>query len=243
MANSMMGKIDRKVTKRNVMTFPYNVSTYGMKDQLMTDVLNDYEGTNKQFWIGEKWVAATFLARLNYKGIGEVVEGAVVCRDFLKDLTKEVIEKGSHIFYRTPIFGFPVVHRIVKYETMRITTSLAKLSIRTPTTMLDSRKMVNGIAPNYIHSLDATLMFSTVERLLARGVSSFALIHDSYGVHASDTPKLAEEVREAYIELFEGNTLYDFVDQAAPFRAGEVKDILIGDLSLDDVRRSDYIFS
>lgn len=243
LAQSMVGKIDRKITKRNVMTFPYNVSTFGMKDQLMTDILDDYENTDKQFWTGEKWIAATFLSRLNYRGIGEVVEGAVVCRDFLKDLTKEVIEKGSHIFYRTPIFGFPVVHRVVKYNTTRVTTSLAKLTIRTPTTQLDARKMVNGIAPNYIHSLDAVLMFRTVERLLARGVSAFALIHDSYGVHASDTQKLAEEVRESYIELFEDEPLYNFVEQAAPFRALEAKEIVIGDLNLDEVRYSDYVFS
>jgi len=243
MAQSMVGKINRKITKRNVMTFPYNVSTFGMKDQLMTDILDDYEGTEKQFWTGEKWIAATFLSRLNYRGIGEVVEGAVVCRDFLKDLTKEVIEKGSHVFYRTPIFGFPVVHRIVKYDTTRVTTALAKLTIRTPTTQLDARKMVNGIAPNYIHSLDAVLMFRTVERLLARGVTDFALIHDSYGVHASDTEKLAEEVRESYIELFEDDPLYNFVEQAAPFRALEAKEIVIGDLDLNEVRDSDYIFS
>jgi DNA-directed RNA polymerase len=141
------------------------------------------------------------------------------------------------------MFGFPVVHRIVKYKTSRVTTALAKLSIRTPTTQLDGKKMVNGIAPNYIHSLDATLMFRTVERLLQRGVTSFALIHDSYGVHAADTHKLAEEVREAYIELFEDNPLYDFVEQTAPFKALEAKELLINDLDLQEVRDSEYIFS
>jgi DNA-directed RNA polymerase len=243
LANSMMGKINRKITKRNTMTFPYNVSTFGMKDQLLTDILDDYEGTDKQFWIGEKWIAATFLSRLNYRGIGEVVEGAVVCRDFLKSLTKEVIDKGNHIFYKTPIFGFPVVHRIVKYNTSRVTTALAKLSIRTPTTQLDGKRMVNGIAPNYIHSLDAVLMFRTVERLLTRGVTSFALIHDSYGVHAADTEKLAEEVRESFIELFDSDPLYDFTEQTAPFKALEAREIMINDLDLNKVRNSEYIFS
>ena len=242
---SMVGKINRKITKRNVMTFPYNVSAFGMKDQLMDDILDDYEGTSKQFWLkeAEKWQVATFLSKLNYRGIGEVVEGAVVCRDFLKSLTKDVIEMGEHIFYRTPIFGFPVVHRIVKYNTSRVTTSLAKLSIRVPTTQLDAKKMINGIAPNYIHSLDATLMFRTVERLLQRGVTSFALIHDSYGVHAADTDKLAEEVREAYIELFEDEPLFSFVEQTAPFKALEADKLIIGDLDLNKVRSSDYIFS
>jgi DNA-directed RNA polymerase len=243
--NSMAGKINRKITKRNTMTFPYNVSTFGMKDQVMDDIIEPYEGTKNQFWLegAEKWQVATLLSKLNYRGIGEVVEGAVVCRDFLKGLTKEVVAKGSHIFYKTPVFGFPVVHRIVKYKTTRVTTALAKLSIRTPTTQLDGKKMVNGIAPNYVHSLDATLMFRTVERLLQRGVTSFALIHDSYGVHASDTPKLAEEVREAYIEIFDDTPLYDFVEQTAPFKALEVQDIMINDLDLSRVRDSAYIFS
>lgn len=243
--NSMIGKLNRKITKRNVMTFPYNVSTFGMKDQLVEDVLVPYENTPNQFWLkgSEIWQVATLLARVNYRAIGEVVKGAVVCRDFLKSLTKEVVEKGSYVFYTTPIFGFPVVHRIVKYRTARVTTALAKLSIRTPTTQLDSKRMVNGIAPNYIHSLDATLMFRTVERLLQRGVTSFALIHDSYGTHAADTEKLAKEVRESYIELFNDNPLYNFVEQTAPFKALEAKEMIIGDLDLQEVLNSEYIFS
>jgi DNA-directed RNA polymerase len=243
--DAMIGKIDRTITKRNTMTFPYNVSTFGMKEQLEEDVLDKYEGTPKQFWppTAEKWEVAMLLSKLNYRGIGEVVKGAVVCRDFLKSLTKEVIEKGDHIFYTTPIFKFPVIHRIVKYKTNRITTSLAKLSIRTPTTQLDASRMINGIAPNYIHSLDATLMFRTVERLIDKGVSSFALIHDSYGVHAADTAILAKEVKEAYIEIFEDLPLYDFVLQTAPFKYSGVADVMINDLDLSEVRDSEYIFS
>jgi len=245
LGNSMMGKLNRKIAKRNTMTFPYNVSTFGMKDQVLTDIIEPYKNTKDQFWLegAEDWQVATLVAKLNYKGISEVVEGAVVCRDFLKSLTREVVEKGSFIQYNTPIFGFPVVHRIVKYNVSRVTTALAKLTIRTPTTVLDGTKMVNGIAPNYIHSLDATLMFRTVERLLASGVSSFALIHDSYGVHAADTEKLAHEVRESYIELFEDNPLYDFTEQTAPFKALEAKELPIGDLNIQEVRNSEYIFS
>lgn len=242
---SMIGKINRKITKRNTMTFPYNVSTFGMKDQVLEDILVPYEGTPKQFWDSkfEKWQVATFLSKLNYKGIGEVVEGAVECRDFLKSLTKEVVKKGNYIFYKTPLIGFPVIHRTVKYETKRVTTSLAKLSIRTPTTQLDSTRMVNGIAPNYIHSLDATLLFRTVELLKNQGVNNFALIHDSYGTHAADTEKLFKTVKEAYIEIFSGEPLYDFVEQTAPFRALEAKKLMKNDMNIDEVRNSDYIFS
>ena len=244
-AQSMIGKINRKITKRNTMTFPYNVSPFGMRDQLIDDILEPYEDSDKQFWVKgiEKWKIAAFLANLNFKGIEETVKGAVAGRDFLKEITRNIVKKGNHIFYKTPIFRFPVIHRIVKYKTSRVTTALAKLSIKVPTTQLDSNRMVNGIAPNYIHSLDATLMFRTVERLIDSGVTSFALIHDSYGIHAADTEKLSKEVRESFIELFETEPLKDFVDQVAPILTNKVDDVIIGDLDLNEVRNSPYIFS
>ena len=243
--DSIVGKINRKITKRNVMTFPYNVSAFGMRDQLKDEVFTPMYKTDKQIWEGDHqpWMLAVLVAQLNDRAIAEVVKGAVDGRDFLKSLTKEVVKKGKYVSYTTPEFNFPVVHRVTKYDITRITTSLAKLSLKTPTTVLNLHSMVNGIAPNYIHSLDATLMFLTVEKLLNEGVEDFALIHDSYGVHARDVETLATKVRESYIHIFENKPLLDFVKQVAPNKLEEANELMLNDLELKEVMCSDYFFS
>lgn len=245
LADSMLGKITRKITKRNVMTFPYNVSEFGMKDQLQNEIFKPFSDEGKEFWDTsyKPWQGAYFLSILNAKAIGEVVKGAVKGRDFLKEITKEAVEKGKYIMYKTPEFHFPVVHRITKTHTTRITTALAKLSLKTPTTELSPYEMVNGIAPNFIHSLDATLMYLTVEKLLQDDVSAFALIHDSFGVHAKDVDKLALRVRESYIQLFEQKPLLYFVKQVAPNKLEEAEELMLNDLDLKEVLWSDYFFS
>lgn len=240
---SMSGNINRKITKRNTMTFPYNVSMYGMREQLRDDIIKDYEGTDKQFWTGEGWLASRVLADLNYRGIEEVVKGAVICRDFLKDLTKEVCEKGEYIYYKTPFINFPVIHRVTRTNVKRIATNLGALEIKEPTNNLHISRMVNGIAPNFVHSLDATLMYMTIQKLIDKGVRDYALIHDSFGVHARYAEELQLKVREAYVELFEEDVLQQFVDVVAPFKTGAVKDLMIDDLDLQQVHDSPYMFS
>jgi DNA-directed RNA polymerase len=242
--DNMCGKINRKMTKRNVMTFPYNVSAFGMKDQLKSEIYEPMEKDGNQPW-GEapSWQVSVFMAQLNNRAIEEVVKGAVKGRDFLKSLTKDVVKKGKYVFYTTPEFNFPVLHRVTKYDITRITTSLAKLSLKTPTTALNLGSMVNGIAPNYIHSLDATLMFLTIEKLLDDDVTDFALIHDSYGVHAKDVDKLSRYVREAFIQIFENKPLLNFVKQVAPSKLDEANELMIGDLELKEVLCSNYFFS
>lgn len=103
--------------------------------------------------------------------------------------------------------------------------------------------MLNGIAPNYIHSLDATLLYRTVERCVDRGIKSFWLIHDSYGVLPNDIPILNEEVREAYIEIFEDNPLADWVAQILPDRMDVLDKVMVDDLDISKVRNSRYFFS
>jgi len=237
------GKVNRSLTKRNTMTFPYNVSRYGMRDQV-AETLKELEFKGKSWWKMETWKAATVLASLNFRGIKKVVKGAVECRDFIKDVAKKVSDNDNYIFYKTPIFNFPVLNRIPKVKIQRVNTPLGKISLRQniPDT-INTSKMVNGITPNIIHSLDATLMYYTLEKLIAQGLDSFALIHDSYGVHAADTELLQKTVREAYYEIFSNDILVDIVDQIDSSRTKEAKELIIDDLDVSLVKESKYFFS
>ena len=240
-ASSMAGKITRSLTKRNVMTQPYSVTRYGMYNQLL-DEMEDMENSNKKFWIGDRWLASKVLVDLNDRAITEIVKGARVGQEFLKSITRDVTSEGRYIFYTTPLIKFPVLQRINKHKDKRVNTELGRLVIRQFTDEIHHIKMASGIAPNYIHSLDATLLMLTVEKM-REVCSDFHLIHDSYGVPVKHIPLLNKCIRESYIEIFKSNPLHRFVRQVLPDRIGEVDSVMLNTLNLDDVRDAAYIFS
>ena len=55
---------------------------------------------------------------------------------------------------------------------------------------IDVRDQMDGIVAHFVHSRDAAHMMLTVNRLHGLGLRHFAMVHDSYGVHASDVGKV-----------------------------------------------------
>lgn len=70
-----------------------------------------------------------------------------------------------------------------------------------------------SVAPNFIHSLDAAVMMKTIEKAVHKGITHFAMIHDSYGTHAADAPALANILREAFVEMFSDNILLNWTNE------------------------------
>jgi DNA-directed RNA polymerase len=240
----LKGNVTRKLTKRNVMTVPYSVTKRGMFDQVR-DLLNEMEDDEQVFWKGDKWVVAKILVELNARSINDIVEGASVGQTFIKEVIHDFYSEGSDapLVWTTPHFNFPVVQWKTKDKQTRIKTVLGNLAIRTPTNKINKQQQGNGIAPNLVHSLDATLMYLTVEKCKTQGVDNFMLIHDSFGVPANDVHKLNTAVRESFVELFEGNPLDDWINQVSPAHAQGAKDIMINTLDINEVLNSTYIFS
>jgi len=241
-ADSLKGKISRQLTKRNTMTQPYSVTQFGMYEQLKGE-LTDMANNNKKFWVGETWLVAKLLTGINDRAIADVVKGARVGQEYLKGVTQDVVRDGRWVFFTTPITQFPVLQKIHKTKVERIDTPIGKLSIRKAVKEMNPTKMVNGIAPNFIHSLDATLLAHTVLKLKEDGCTDFHLIHDSYGVPVTHVANLNKRVREAYIELFKSNPLQQFVNQVRPDYEKTVDSVMINTLDLNQVSESAYIFS
>jgi DNA-directed RNA polymerase len=243
LADSLKGKVNRRLTKRNTMTQPYSVTFRGMKDQLVEE-LNDMDSHNEKFWVGENWLAAMFLADLNARAIESVVKGAKVGQAYLVDVTRDLALQSRWVAYRAPLTQFPVIQRINRTKVERIQTAIGKLSIKTTIpNELDIRKMRSGVAPNYVHSLDAALLGDTVLRLHRLGCSKFHMIHDSYGVPAKYVVDLNREVRESFIKLFESDPLESWYNQVGSNYEVLPSEVMIGTLDLNQVRDSQYIFS
>ena len=71
---------------------------------------------------------------------------------------------------------------------------------------LSTKEMVSGIAPNFVHSLDASHMLATINAMWDDGLHNFSMIHDSYGCHACDVDSMQRHIREQFVRMY---TLFD----------------------------------
>src|SRR5690606_33137012 len=65
-------------------------------------------------------------------------------------------------------------------------------------------KQAQAVAPNFVHSHDASALVLTVCKAIPAGLTHFAMIHDSFGTHAPQVPVLNRVLREAFVENYEG---------------------------------------
>ena len=244
-------KVDRKMVKRPCMTFAYSVTSAGIKNQLLDEMR---KRGSAQFLPGTNdWDAAVFLAPLLEESIRDVVDRAAEAMDWLKGVSKAVSKNDIPTGWTTPL-GFRVVQPYLKSKGQRIKVLFQGQPILVSLTFegdkIDTLKQASAVAPNFVHSLDATHLMMTVNRLKAEGVThSFAVIHDSFGVHAADVDELHAVLREEFVNLYtEQEVLVDFYQESLLRLPGtqwpEVDSPPeAGDLNLEEVRDADFFFA
>jgi DNA-directed RNA polymerase len=240
LAKQIAGKITRKIVKRNVMTIPYSVTAYGMFEQVW-DILYEMKLKGQAFWNTEEyslWHISKLITDLNIKAIEEILKGSRIGQRFIKEVVEEFYSipqnKTQPVYYETPD-GFPVLIDIKKEKKKRIATLLGKLQFREKTQEQDVRKILNGIAPNFIHSIDATLLRGVVKD----ADFTIGVIHDCFLCHPNNGTKLQDLYKDNYIRIMKDKPLEKFckmlgIKKKVPY---------IGDLDLREVRKSRYIIS
>lgn len=236
--------VNRKVVKTPCMTLSYGVTYMGMRDQVFTELEKKLK---KEYSKDQIVVMTKYVTDLTYAAIRTTVKAAVVAMDYFQDLAKTVSKEFEKpIIWKTPI-GFPVVQKYVKSTSKRINTFMGKTRIRVNiaenTNKINTQKQALGVSPNLIHSLDACALQMTVLRLLDKGITSIALIHDSYGTHAEDIETLNKELREAFFELYNKdifNTLVDGILDGAEVDCVRPE---LGDMDISLVKESPYFFA
>ncbi len=88
-------------------------------------------------------------------------------------------------------------------------------------------------------------MMLTVRELCEQGLGDFAMVHDSYAVHAADVDLMSRILREQFIRVHEEFTLEGFAEGLRKVATDvEIKaPPAPGILELRDVARSQYFFS
>lgn len=229
--------LNRNLVKRSVMTKPYGSTRFSSADFIVSDYMR--EGKAPEFAKEDYHPAARYLSKFVWEAISEVVVKADEAMVWLQNASRLILQDRDHIRWITPS-GFPVIQRYQKIEHARIRTRLngpALLRMGYETDKADKSAHKNGIAPNFVHGMDAAHMGAVAIAASQEGMS-LAMIHDDFGTHAADAPRFAKIIRETFVAMYEGSdpladlaALYDL--PAPPKR---------GSLDLRRVLDSPYFF-
>lgn len=112
---------------------------------------------------------------------------------------------------------------------------------------LDNQRQVNGVCPNFIHSLDAACLMLYLIKCKKAGINSIMSVHDCYGTHATDTELSARFLREAFVEIYRQPILENFTEDilaTVDTDDTELPEIPPkGGLDIEEVLNSDYFFN
>jgi len=232
-ATSLRGKFTRSMTKPNVMTLPYSVTPQGMMQQNL-DIMDEYVLEQKDFWKGDGWVVNKVWTDVTLSSINEIVKGAKAGQVYLRDVAKL---HNEPIMWHTPIYELPVFQALYNTKQLRVKTVLGTLSITETLDESKKSKQLSSIAANYIHSIDATLLFYVVDHLGA----DIGTIHDCFLVHPNQGEEVRRWYREAYVMVMSSKPLEKFSNELDP--EGKIEIPYINTLDLEEVYKSEYIIS
>jgi len=163
---------------------------------------------------------------------------------WLKGCAKEITAAGYLVAWTTPL-GFPVVQPYRKVAKERIVTHRGNfvLTHEPGTAKPAGRKHINGVAPNVVHSLDATHMLLVARECAERRIS-FASVHDSYWTHSGTAAAMGEILREQFAAVYTENVAENLRREwMRKFGVDLPEPPVVGDFDVSDVLRSPYFFS
>lgn len=225
-------KLTRKEIKSIIMTKSYNVTTFGIIEQLKASVENiKTDSISKS---GKKYTKISYnvpannptgLVNLNEYEINQI---GIIINDnifnhypclhsiftFLTHLSKAMIELNLPIRWATPI-GLKFTQSYVSSKNKKISinflgknkTAVLKEWIKDKT---DNRKQVQAIIPNIVHSFDASHLISIVNSCIEKELYILP-IHDCFGTHPNDMSTLGMLVRKKFIELYINKDFFETI--------------------------------
>jgi len=223
---------DRKVTKRTVMTLPYNSKPHSNRKYIREAYVEaGIEPTKDEL---------TIVVRAVRDAMRQVLPGVMEVMEWIEEQVSIIMRSGAtHLEWTTPS-GFVVKQKLNKKHIERLELKLlgkvSKVSVATgDTDEVNVQKHKNTTSPNLIHSLDASLLHLATLRFDA----PLALIHDSVLCRATDMGVLSYLLRETYMYLFAEN---DYLNDWATQVGAQTKPPIIDTLKPESVIESTYFF-
>ncbi len=239
----------RSITKRPVMILPYGGTREAYMKYTM-EWLDDHDPDMEAIPRDLRYKYVGYLVKTMWAAVSKKLLKARQVMMWLQDCSKEASKSGLPLYWKTPA-GFVVRHFYGTEKRKNVKTLIdgqeIQLQAQEVSKTLDRRAQSVGIAPNFVHSMDASNLMTASIIAKDNGITALSTIHDSYGTHASDMWTLSKCVREAFVMTYEEDVLGQFEAacrdvvrdgfQAPPDRPEN------GSLDIRQVLDSDYFFA
>ena len=226
---------DRKVTKRTVMTLPYNSKPFSNRSYIR-EAYDEKDECDPPITKEE----LTQVVSAVRGAMREVLPGVMDVMEWIEKEVAKVIKSGStHLEWTTPS-GFVVHQKLNKKEVeklkLKLLGNVSWCSVATgDTDEVNLQKHKNTTSPNLIHSLDASLLCLATLKFDA----PIALIHDSVLCRATDMGCLSYLIRETYMYMF---AEHDYLRDWAKQIGATTEPPIIDTLEPESVIESTYFF-
>lgn len=250
--------INRKLTKRPVMVLPYGGTLLSCREYIGEYLTDNYSPNFiwEHFQIGDNptdcvYKISVWLAKYLWESIQETLQAATVGMAYLRKLSRILTNKKLYLEWLTPA-GLLIRQAYPARKQKEVKTELygsiikVRVNIDDEST-LDNQRQVNGVCPNFIHSLDAACLMLYLIKCKKAGINSIMSVHDCYGTHATDTELSARFLREAFVEIYRQPILENFTEDilaTVDTDDTELPEIPPkGGLDIEEVLNSDYFFN
>lgn len=249
--------ITRSICKRPTMIQPYSGTLRACEEYTDDFVREAVEKGTPAPW-PNRTQFSRFVSKHIWASIAEIVVKAREAMDYLTKCASGSVkaDRTAPVQWRTPD-GFVVQVDEPEAVENKVTTTLdgrrLQVRYRTPGQRQDIRAMRNSTPPNFVHSMDACHARLTVCDFLACSqdwegyTPSFAMVHDSFAVHASVMPMFAKTIRSSFRRMYEHNDVLAQFSQTVREVVGDHAELpelpTYGAYDLAEVDESVFFFS
>lgn len=257
--------IVRNLVKKPVMVKFYSGTRYGNIEHCNEFIVE--KGWEDNFRCDGTGKAAAYMGNLIYDSINQVIAGAGKVMEWFVHVADVLGSFNLPVRWTTPV-GFKAsmkkfALKNVKFKVNFHGDSLNQFTFKIPKVLeekdengnviyeLDVAKMKSGIAPDIVHSLDASLIMSVAARCAKEGIDYLCMIHDSLGSHCCFSSRFNRIIREQFVEMFEQDILENLyqefrsqipADQQNLLLSPEQFGIKYGDYDLNEMLSSFFCF-
>jgi DNA-directed RNA polymerase len=226
--------INRKVTKRTVMTTPYGVTINSARGYIREELPKTFEDGSP--------VELTLVTKAVFQqAIPAVIPGPIAAMSYLQKAAMTAIDSGKdYVSWVTPS-GFKVVQDLRVSEVENVRTKLLGSRVMTlvkkpwDQLTIDRSSHRGASAPNLTHSLDAALLHLT----FADCDKPFTLIHDCLLMRSCDLNWANTRIREVFVEMYSQPILKDWALQLG---VEFDEKVMINSLDIQEATNSTYLF-
>ena len=235
--------ITRKYTKQIVMCKPFGMNSYTSVEAVEDVFKKEVERGRVNPFSKEDYIEAfLFLSTCINRSTDEVLSRHV---KFMRWLKQEVRKCNDTFKWTTP-FGLEIHQHIQKVRRVAIKSVLGMqtttINYNENVKGVDKTRMGKAIVPNYIHSIDA----SVVHFLACKFDGDVSSIHDCFATQSPLAPKMHQQLTEIYQEIFNSDITERFKGEVAKQTGTDVladDSFDEGTLDVSVLKDCQYIFS